>query len=236
MALTDKLTAIADAIRAKTGGTAALTLDQMPTEITSIQMGSNITDGTEVTFGNVKMLVSGIPDGKASYNGVILPILPTDVIDSYPYAFIKKSTDGVYYYLIMGKRAFWHVGSIIHPQTGIKKMYRVTISYADRATKWTFEEDVNNYFGDSNIFWSSHDIHSGSADSSEIYFVGSKPAIGGETTLVPAEREEVYSITSEDLNKLGAAVQSFTGATETMTVEEMMIAFNSIPIAEEASF
>lgn len=39
MALTDKLTAIATAIRAKTGKTAAMTLDEMPTEISGIQAG-----------------------------------------------------------------------------------------------------------------------------------------------------------------------------------------------------
>lgn len=39
MALTDKLTAIADAIREKTGGTEPLTLEQMPTEIAAIETG-----------------------------------------------------------------------------------------------------------------------------------------------------------------------------------------------------
>lgn len=39
MALIDKLTAIADAIRDKTGGTEALTLEQMPTEIAGIEVG-----------------------------------------------------------------------------------------------------------------------------------------------------------------------------------------------------
>lgn len=56
MALTDKLTAIADAIRGKTGKTDALTLAQMPGEIEGIQTGS-APDGTSVTFGNV----DGIP-------------------------------------------------------------------------------------------------------------------------------------------------------------------------------
>ena len=36
MALTDKLTAIANAIRAKDGSTAAMTLDQMPEKITAL--------------------------------------------------------------------------------------------------------------------------------------------------------------------------------------------------------
>lgn len=40
MALTDKLSDIGDAIRAKTGKTAKLTLDQMPAEIASIETGS----------------------------------------------------------------------------------------------------------------------------------------------------------------------------------------------------
>lgn len=39
MALTDKLSAIGDAIREKTGGTELLTLDQMPAEIANIQSG-----------------------------------------------------------------------------------------------------------------------------------------------------------------------------------------------------
>lgn len=39
MALIEKLSAIGDAIRAKTGGSELLTLDQMPTEIAAIQTG-----------------------------------------------------------------------------------------------------------------------------------------------------------------------------------------------------
>lgn len=41
MSVNEKMTAIADAIRAKTGGTEALTLDQMATAIGGIQTGSN---------------------------------------------------------------------------------------------------------------------------------------------------------------------------------------------------
>ena len=46
MALTDKLTAIADAIRAKDGGTDKLTLAQMPEKITNIQTGTDTGDAT----------------------------------------------------------------------------------------------------------------------------------------------------------------------------------------------
>ena len=50
MAITDKLTAIADAIRGKTGKTDALTLDQMPGEIAGIQTGGG---GTDLSVGLV---------------------------------------------------------------------------------------------------------------------------------------------------------------------------------------
>lgn len=46
MALTDKLSAIGDAIREKTGGTSKLTLDQMATEIGTIQGGEIIADSS----------------------------------------------------------------------------------------------------------------------------------------------------------------------------------------------
>ena len=46
MALTDKLTAIADAIRSKNGGTDAMTLAQMPEKITNIQTGTDTGDAT----------------------------------------------------------------------------------------------------------------------------------------------------------------------------------------------
>lgn len=45
MALTDKLTAIANAIRAKDGSTATMTLDQMPEKITAITTADNIVHG-----------------------------------------------------------------------------------------------------------------------------------------------------------------------------------------------
>lgn len=43
MALTDKLTAIADAIREKTGGEDKLTLEQMAEEIANIQVGADLS-------------------------------------------------------------------------------------------------------------------------------------------------------------------------------------------------
>lgn len=66
MALTDKLTAIADAIRGKTGKTDALTLEQMPGEIEGIQSGGGglpYDMGEFVLDANTQALVTtdGIP-------------------------------------------------------------------------------------------------------------------------------------------------------------------------------
>lgn len=52
MALTDKLTAIANAIRAKTGKTANMTLAEMPAEIASIQTGITPTGSITLTDEN----------------------------------------------------------------------------------------------------------------------------------------------------------------------------------------
>ena len=60
MALTDKLTAIANAIRAKTGGTNTMTLDEMATAILNITTGSvpsdtiTLEDGTELPKPTLK--------------------------------------------------------------------------------------------------------------------------------------------------------------------------------------
>lgn len=69
MALTDKLNAIGEAIRAKTGKTDKLTLDEMPSEIASIEGGGSEDLGTVLTeqealIDELKEVLSG----KASTN------------------------------------------------------------------------------------------------------------------------------------------------------------------------
>ena len=58
MALTDKLSAIGDAIRTKTGKTYLIPLDQMPTEIASIQSGGGATMKT--VEGTLPLTVDGV--------------------------------------------------------------------------------------------------------------------------------------------------------------------------------
>ena len=63
MALTDKLTAIGDAIRAKTGGTEKLTLDEMPTQIASISGGGSepaVIEALDITFNGTYTAQDGV--------------------------------------------------------------------------------------------------------------------------------------------------------------------------------
>lgn len=77
MALTDKLTAIGDAIRTKTGETAKLSLGEMPEKIKGIKTGGGFPNGTEwtqlpnnirsflkcITYGNGLWVAGGSSSG-----------------------------------------------------------------------------------------------------------------------------------------------------------------------------
>lgn len=92
MALTDKLTAIADAIRTKTDQTDALTLDKMPNEIASIVSGgdSTVEDGlitrtlTEYKNNRVAAVGSYALANFASLEKVTLPMAET--LGTYAFA------------------------------------------------------------------------------------------------------------------------------------------------------
>ena len=76
MALTDKLTAIADAIRAKNGGTDKLTLAQMPETIANIQTGTDTGDAT-AEAGDVRK------GKRPSFTGAALPELAVPLYEQF---------------------------------------------------------------------------------------------------------------------------------------------------------
>ena len=69
MALTDKLSAIGNAIRNKTGGTELLTLDAMPTEIEGIQTGGTV-EALDITANGTYTA----PDGVDGYNPITVNV------------------------------------------------------------------------------------------------------------------------------------------------------------------
>lgn len=74
MSVNSKMTAIADAIRAKTGGTATLTLDQMAEEINGITVGSD-----ETTESYVKAEALAVANRIDASNGTFKMVFVTDL-------------------------------------------------------------------------------------------------------------------------------------------------------------
>lgn len=60
MSINTKMTAIADAIRAKTGGTEALTLDGMAEAIAGLELGGGLPDTIEAVAGGTHTLTSNV--------------------------------------------------------------------------------------------------------------------------------------------------------------------------------
>lgn len=89
MALTDKLTAIANAIRGKTGKSGKLTLDAMPAEIAAIGSGGELPryeilyeDTVPIAYtsssAGTALSIQGMPSDIAKYAFIIVDIANTD--------------------------------------------------------------------------------------------------------------------------------------------------------------
>lgn len=200
----ERLTSIANAIRGKTGKEDSLTLEQMVTEIEGIEAGggkpvfesiltdkiaNHIVSVIEFELDSTLEDTTPPPPPGTYYNGVKLPELPADTVTSYPYCWIRKDTGTGYYELFMaeGKWYAWDNGGdeinvMGHEDGKYIRWYRIAISTAETADAWEYYQqyDANNFgfTGNRSFVWSSHDIPSGSADATEIYFKGSDPVIG----------------------------------------------------------
>ena len=87
MALTDKLTAIADAIRAKTGDSATMTLEQMVTAISNIESGGGLPTGiSEIAYGESTLTsdqtsgIYGISHGMSATPNFVFVMVKTDTV------------------------------------------------------------------------------------------------------------------------------------------------------------
>lgn len=196
MSVNSKLTAIAEAIRLKTGKADPLTLEQMATEIEGIEAGggkptfesiltdkieNNIVSVIEFVLGGILEDTTPPPAPGTYYNYVKLPEIPADVLAVCPYAWIRDNRTTGQYQLIMSQTGFYFSDAVIKDNNGvINKQYNINIGDTS-ATAWA---DANNstyssWGLDTNrtVLWSNHDIPNGSADATDIYFKGSEPVI-----------------------------------------------------------
>lgn len=234
----ESLETVADSIRAKAGISEKLVFpDGWKAAVEGITGGA--PDGSAVTFGYEAD--GDVPAWMEAYNGVLLPKIPQDVFAEYPYALIGRNDTRNQYQLLMAAYPWYYdtTWDTLYCSGGsdvLMPWYNLDITTAETATEWTFYRDEGGTFGLESrpVFWASRDIKKDSADSTEIYFAGSEPIPGGEATR-PAEREERYTITSADLNELGAAVQNVCDVGTLLTVSEMAAHINGIQTGGDSS-
>ena len=188
MALTDKLTAIADGFRSSRGTVEKLSLGEMAAlAAVPIQSGGSDGDGSPRVIGQAIHLV--VDAGTTArtypqshlYNGVRLPELPFEALASYPYAWIRDNGSTGYYDLLMAT-GVWYCSAtdtLSHNDSNNVQWYQIEKATAASATAWTFSQSYASatWGDDANrvCLWSNHDIRNGSAMATDIYFEGTEP-------------------------------------------------------------
>ena len=121
------------------------------------------------------------PPPKYSYNGVVLPEIPADVLASYPYVWIRNDVANSKYDMVFSDTPWFYNGSGLNDSTsGDIPYYSINFTGYENATEWKYADKSHNTFGLSSnriVLWSNHDIPKGSADATEIYFEGSEPVL-----------------------------------------------------------
>lgn len=188
-------------------------------EITSVN-----TDTGEHTNGGIWFAKSVDGSGDESlvathcyYNGVFLPVIPSEVLANYPYCWIRNNTQTGYYDLFLSSSPWWMTDTITvstaNYAEGIQ-WYRISIY--NPGDEWEFNQswtENGDFTADLNrpFLWSNHNIPTGSVTGSEIYYTGSSP--------VPVV--ESYEISRNRLSGLANQVRRLCGTTETLTPERM---------------
>ena len=117
----------------------------------------------------------------ALYNGVRLPRIPDGVLASYPYVFIRHNTTSGFYemYCATGT-TYYSSPNICFSTSTARQRYRIAIATAETATEWASNgTSTANVTIDSArpVLWSNHDIPSGSATATDIYFECTEPVL-----------------------------------------------------------
>lgn len=116
--------------------------------------------------------------GKYSYNGTVLPALPTEILAEYPYVFIGLvQSTGKYQILASTQPMYFYDNDRIVRQNSNSEPF---VYCVEGDEKWSSGKSGNYSWAinsDRIIIWSNHDIPNGSATATEIYFEGSQPVL-----------------------------------------------------------
>lgn len=228
----ERLTGIAEQARRLGNVSGKLNPAQIENALSNATTGASLPIAEETTFGYVKTtetVTEKAPEGKCWYNGVLLPEIPADVLASYPYAWIRKHTTNGEYQLIFSASGFYFNGSSAVSDKNSVNNPKYVLPITD-GTVWTVASDSEGYSSwtvddDRPCMWSNHNIPSGSATATAIYFKGSEPVTElTETTTkhVPVERESNYSITDDSLNEIAKRTQEMAGTSRLLTPEDII--------------
>lgn len=156
-----ELADIADAIRAKTGKSDGMSIEDMPKEIKEIKDNDNIDNFSSSIL-------------KFDYNGNILPLLPVET--EYPYCFICKSASQ--FSLCFSSSKYYHVDAegehpnrIITASSSSLRNYLIKLSDKESATEWAYRNNTRYYYStdSSDIIWANFDIPKGAVSATEIW-------------------------------------------------------------------
>lgn len=157
---------------------------------------------------------------KFYYNGVLLPEIPADVLAEYPYAWIRKNSDGVTYDLICGKHV-WYVKDSAVYTTASSYLWYTSILESENFTYRTGYSDHGNFGLDNGLLWSNHDIPEGSSTSTTIYLKGTEPVPEFPEEDEGENEDALYSIYESTLTDMADALREKTGKTDPIKVTDM---------------
>ena len=176
MALTDKLTAIAEAIREKTGKTDPMTLAQMPKEIAGI---SGSGGGEWMPVCQIKITEKEILEPLIYHSEALRP-LPAEISD-HPYAVILKNSSGLIRLLLANSKCYVKVresdGENILCVPENFAYYNHSVIWCPLGTN----QSMGNYeiYGSYvwAILWSNFDIPWGSPEGTDIHWHTTEPQL-----------------------------------------------------------
>lgn len=160
---------------------------------------------------------------KCYYNGVLLPEIPADVLESFPYVWINSQANG---FIVAAYPWYYSSGRMNIPVSAENRKYVLSSDGETWSLSNTYT-DTGGYTVDSMPTWSSHDIPNGSATSTTIYVYGSDPVPENEakpkeleySTVVdiyPGSGKIYYSVDDQTINYV-VPVRKYSTYTVTMT-------------------